>query len=73
MSRARSRAPSTFPAGEVVDRLAEIPKDKELVLYCSTGARSEMSYNVLKEKGYKVRFLDATIDNHKDGSFKITM
>lgn len=62
-----------LPAGEVVDRLAEIPKDKELVLYCSTGARSEMSYNVLKEKGYKVRFLDATIDSHKDGTFKITM
>jgi len=58
-----------IPAGEIADRLAEIPKDKELVLYCSTGARSEMAYNVLKEKGYKVRFLDATITNHKDGSF----
>ena len=58
-----------IPAGDVADRLAEIPKDKELVLYCSTGARSEMTYNVLKEKGYKVRFLDATITNHKDGTF----
>lgn len=58
-----------IPAGDIADRLAEIPKDKELVLYCSTGARSEMAYNVLKEKGYKVRFLDATITNHKDGSF----
>jgi len=60
-----------IPAGDVADRLAEIPKDKELVLYCSTGARSEMAYNVLKEKGYKVRFLDATITNHKDGTFKM--
>jgi rhodanese-related sulfurtransferase len=60
-----------IPAGEVADHLAEIPKDKDLVIYCSTGARSEMAYNVLKEKGYKVRFLDATITNHKDGTFKI--
>ncbi len=60
-----------IPAGDVADRLGEIPKDKELVLYCSTGAQSEMAYNVLKEKGYKVRFLDATITNHKDGTFQI--
>lgn len=60
-----------IPAGDVADRLGEIPKDKEPVLYCSTGARSEMAYNVLKEKGYKVRFLDATITNHKDGTFKM--
>lgn len=61
-----------IPAGEVIDRLAEMPKDKDLVVYCSTGARSEMAYNVLKEKGFKVRFLDATIANHKDGTFQIT-
>jgi len=60
-----------IPAGEVADRLAEIPKDKELVTYCSTGARAEMAYNVLKDKGYKVRFLDAAIAPDKQGSFKI--
>ena len=59
-----------IPAGEVGDHLAEIPKDKDLVVYCSTGARAEMAYTMLKEKGYKVRFLDAAITNHKDGTFK---
>ncbi len=61
-----------IPADEVADRLAEIPKDKDLVMHCSTGARAEMAYNVLKDKGYKVRFLDATIANYEDGTFKIT-
>ena len=61
-----------IPADEVATRLAEIPKDKDLVLHCSTGARAEMAYNILKEKGYKVRFLDATIVNYEDGTFKIT-
>lgn len=61
------------PAGEVAERLNEIPKDKELITYCSTGARSEMTYNVLKEKGYKARFLDATIIPDKKEAFKIVM
>lgn len=60
-----------IPAGEVASRLAEIPKDKTLVMHCSTGARAEMAYNVLKDKGYKVRFLDATVTNKQDGSFEV--
>lgn len=60
-----------IPAGDIADRLAEIPKDKEVVTYCSTGARAEMGYNVLKEKGYKARFLDATITPDSNGGFKI--
>jgi rhodanese-related sulfurtransferase len=60
-----------IPAGEIVDRLNEIPKDKEVVTYCSTGARAEMGYNVLKEKGYKARFLDATITPDSKGGFNI--
>jgi rhodanese-related sulfurtransferase len=62
-----------IPAGEVIDHLAEIPKDKDLVVYCSTGARAEMAYTVLKEKGYKVRFLDANTTIRKDGTCKITI
>ncbi len=59
------------PADEVASRLAEIPKDKELVLHCTTGARAEMAYNILKEKGYKARFLDADITVASDGGFQI--
>lgn len=60
-----------IPADEVASRLAEIPKDKELVLHCTTGARAEMAYNILKEKGYKARFLDADITVASDGGFRI--
>lgn len=60
-----------IPAEEVVSRLAEIPKDREVVVHCSTGARAEMSYTILKEKGYNIRFLDATITTDKDGTFTI--
>ncbi len=60
-----------IPAEEIIARLAEIPRDKELVLHCATGARAEMAYTILKEKGYKVRFLDATISIGDDGTFTI--
>jgi len=65
------KAALNIPAGEIASRLAEIPKDKTIVMHCSTGARAEMAYNVLKDKGYKVRFLDATVTNKQDGSFEV--
>ena len=65
------RGALNIPAGEVASRLADIPKEKGIVMHCSTGARAEMAYNVLKEKGYQVRFLDAAVTNKKDGSFEV--
>jgi rhodanese-related sulfurtransferase len=60
-----------IPADEVASRLAELPKEKDLVLHCTTGARAEMAYNILKDKGYKARFLDAGITVANDGGFQI--
>jgi len=60
-----------IPDEEVLDRLAEIPKDKMIVVHCSTGVRAEMAYHKLKEKGYNVKFLSSKIDIDKDGNFTI--
>lgn len=60
-----------IPDEELLDRLAEVPKDKQIITHCSTGVRAEMSYHKLKEKGYNVKFLNAKIDINKDGSFVI--
>jgi len=59
------------PDEEILDRFAEIPKDKKIVTHCSTGVRAEMAYHKLKEKGYNVQFLNAKADIDKDGNFKI--
>lgn len=58
------------PDEEILARLAEIPKDKTIITHCSTGVRGEMAYHKLKEKGYKVKFLNAKIEIDSDG--KIT-
>jgi rhodanese-related sulfurtransferase len=60
-----------IPDEELLDRFAEIPKDKKIVTHCSTGVRAEMAYHKLKEKGYNVQFLNAKADIDKDGNFKI--
>src|SRR5512145_2528385 len=59
------------PDEEILDRFAEIPKDKKIVTHCSTGVRAEMAYHKLKEKGYNVQFLNAKVEIDKDGNFKI--
>jgi rhodanese-related sulfurtransferase len=60
-----------IPADQLSQRLAEIPRDKEIIVYCSTGARAEMAFNILKEKGYRVRFLEVGVDTYKDGTFEV--
>lgn len=48
----RIQGSTVIPMGEVADRLAEIPKDKELVVHCRSGARSAKITAFLKGQGY---------------------
>jgi rhodanese-related sulfurtransferase len=62
-----------IPAEEIKDRVAEIPKDKLIVLQCNTGVIAEMAYHSLKEMGYtNVKFVNATMVFEKNGSYKIS-
>ncbi|MCI0469834.1 MAG: hypothetical protein L0Y62_07215 [Nitrospirae bacterium] len=60
-----------IPTDEITHRLNEIPKDKKIVLHCSTGIRAEMAFNALKNSNIKSKYLDAKIDIKKDGSYSI--
>jgi phage shock protein E len=57
------RSPEEFAAGhvpgavnipydQVASRLAEVPKDKDLVLYCRSGRRVALAAEVLAQNGY---------------------
>lgn len=59
------------PDAEILDRLAEIPKDKQIITYCNTGVQAEMAYHKLKEKGYNVKFLNAKVEIDQDGNYKM--
>ncbi len=60
-----------IPDEQLLDRLADIPKDKKIILHCSTGVRAEMAYHKLKDKGYNVQFVNARVDIDDKGNFKI--
>lgn len=61
-----------IPTQDIPVKLAEIPKDKEVIAHCSTGVRAEMAYHILKEAGYKVRFLNANIKIDSSGKYEIS-
>jgi rhodanese-related sulfurtransferase len=57
------RSPEEFAAGHVPgainiphdrigERLAEVPRDKDVVLYCQSGRRAGIAAQVLAEQGY---------------------
>lgn len=75
------RNPDEFEAGKIkntlnipVDaiglHLKEIKGGKEVILFCNTGIRAEMAHTLLKEKGIKNRYLDATV-TFEDGGFDV--
>lgn len=44
-----------IPPAEIMDgakKLADVPKDTELVLYCISGSRSNVCTNILKSYGF---------------------
>ena len=42
-----------IPYDQVASRLAAIPKDKDVVLYCRSGRRAAIAAGVLEQNGYK--------------------
>ena len=67
-----------IPVDEMRDRLSEIPKDKQLVLYCAIGYRGYLATQILKHNGYQevynlsggYRTHSTAIQKHFDRSLK---
>ena len=45
-----------IPVSELENRLAELSKDKPIIVYCRSGNRSTSAVNILLEKGFKEIF-----------------
>jgi phage shock protein E len=41
-----------IPLGDLGSRMGEIPKDKPVILYCASGARSSSAARAMKQAGY---------------------
>ena len=60
-----------IPLDNLEASLAKLPGDREIIIYCENGIRAEMAYESLKEKGYRVRFLNETVTFDKAGNYRI--
>lgn len=58
-----------IPEPQVVARISELPKDRRILVHCASGARAEMAFNTLKDKGYQVAFLNTEIAILDTGEF----
>ncbi|MBB5347365.1 rhodanese [Desulfoprunum benzoelyticum] len=52
-----------IPLDELTKRMNELPKDKQIFIHCSTGARADMAYQQLIKNGYNVKFLLLNIED----------
>ncbi len=55
---------------DLQDKVGELPADKPIIFFCSTGARGGEAYDIVKleRDALEVYFLDANVQFHKDGS-----
>jgi rhodanese-related sulfurtransferase len=46
-------AAKSFPAGSIMQRMNEIPREKYLILYCNVGANAQIVSKKLRKAGYR--------------------
>lgn len=58
-----------IPMNQVPNRLAEIPRDRKVVVVCATGARSAAVTNYLQQRGYRgaVNYTRGVVDWARNG------
>ncbi len=52
-----------IPVNELPDRLNELPENKLIACFCSSGTRSAWAYIYLFSKGYNTKWLDASSED----------
>jgi rhodanese-related sulfurtransferase len=46
-----------IPLPELRERISELPKDKEIIIYCQIGLRAYIAARILRQNGFKVKNL----------------
>lgn len=54
-----------IPANELIDRLHEIDKQREIIVICQTGTRSQAATKLLNIRGFNARFLKEGLNGWK--------
>lgn len=54
-----------IPLGELRNRLGELPRDKELLVFCQVGRRGYLACRLLRQRGFKCRNLTGGIKTYQ--------
>lgn len=54
-----------IPLGELRDRIGEVPRDREIWLYCGVGQRSYYATRILLERGWRARNLSGGLQTYR--------
>lgn len=61
-----------IPVDDLPSRYTEISRNSTVLTQCKTGVRAEMAFNILKDKGFDVKYLNARPEFKADGSYAIS-
>ena len=63
-----------LPIDELGKAIADLPSDKPIIFFCSTGGRAGEAYDTVKtlREGLEVYFLDANVEFSKQALPKVT-
>jgi len=56
---------TNIPLGQLRDRLNELPKDKEIVVFCKAGLRGYLAERILRLNDFKVKNLSGGFETYK--------
>lgn len=68
-SQARLPGSVLIPIGEFGLRIAEVPRNRTILVYCAVGARSQQAAELLSRRGYKevYNMTDGIVGWYRDG------
>jgi len=70
-SKGNIKGSKNIPVDQLAHRLIELPKGKEIIVYCKTGVRAEMAFNTLKLMKIKGRYLNGRLNFTDKNTFTI--
>ena len=50
-----------MPLGKLREQMDELPRDKEIIIFCAVSLRGYEAYRILKAEGFDVKFMDGGI------------
>jgi rhodanese-related sulfurtransferase len=71
IARGSIKGSLTIPLDDLDTRLADIPKNKEVIIHCNTGIMAGMAQKMLDKKGYRSRILNAVVQVASDGTYEV--